>query len=288
MLDKWQKKEKPVFTGISRGMGGFSFGAAGGGTDAAASSADYTTVAGLTAGVSWTIWPNGGNYTGNFSSSDYYGSRSEITSGDGRVRHNNYEYSIMTKFNARTDDTKTAVFQIYGYNASESNFNNFDGGTDPGNLWGIGVAWNQVATDMYQTNSIYARSELTSGNGAYFVTGGTGNKTWSFYDGGANSNGNGQSSTNRETSKSVNWAWGSSEADRRMTYIVYASNHPFHAGKVRLFIGETLIHEFTSSPGTNDNVWMFSSYMYPNNQQTKFDAIDMKFRYASTAAIIDI
>ena len=27
MLDKWQKKEKPVFTGISRGVGGFGFGA---------------------------------------------------------------------------------------------------------------------------------------------------------------------------------------------------------------------------------------------------------------------
>ena len=29
MLDKWHKKEKPVFTGIARGVGGFSFGAAG-------------------------------------------------------------------------------------------------------------------------------------------------------------------------------------------------------------------------------------------------------------------
>ena len=26
MLDKWQKKEKPVFTGITRGLGGFGFG----------------------------------------------------------------------------------------------------------------------------------------------------------------------------------------------------------------------------------------------------------------------
>ena len=30
MLDKWQKKEKPVFTGITRGTGGFGFGAGGG------------------------------------------------------------------------------------------------------------------------------------------------------------------------------------------------------------------------------------------------------------------
>ena len=30
MLDKWFKKEKPVFTGITRGLGGFGFGASGG------------------------------------------------------------------------------------------------------------------------------------------------------------------------------------------------------------------------------------------------------------------
>ena len=40
MLDKWFKKEKPVFTGITRGIGGFGFGkAAGGGGGAAAFSA---------------------------------------------------------------------------------------------------------------------------------------------------------------------------------------------------------------------------------------------------------
>ena len=39
MLDKWHKKEKPVFTGIARGISGFAFGrvsaAAGGGGGAA-------------------------------------------------------------------------------------------------------------------------------------------------------------------------------------------------------------------------------------------------------------
>ena len=35
MLDKWQKKEKPVFTGITRGTGGFGFGSGGGGGGAA-------------------------------------------------------------------------------------------------------------------------------------------------------------------------------------------------------------------------------------------------------------
>ena len=30
MLDKWYKKEKPVFTGIARGIGGFAFGSGAG------------------------------------------------------------------------------------------------------------------------------------------------------------------------------------------------------------------------------------------------------------------
>jgi len=42
MLDKWQKKEKPVFTGVTRGVGGFGFGAASGGGGGGASSASFT------------------------------------------------------------------------------------------------------------------------------------------------------------------------------------------------------------------------------------------------------
>ena len=82
-------------------------------------------------------------------------------------------------------------------------FDGFYGGTDPGNLWEYGCSGIRHI-NMYQTNSIYARSELNSGNGAYFVTGGTGNRTWSFYDGGANSNGNGSlRQTERHKSQST-------------------------------------------------------------------------------------
>ena len=41
MLDKWHKKEKPVFTGITRGVGGFGFGTGGAG-GAASSPTTYT------------------------------------------------------------------------------------------------------------------------------------------------------------------------------------------------------------------------------------------------------
>tara|TARA_B100000287_G_scaffold172306_1_gene162454 strand:+ start:839 stop:2923 length:2085 start_codon:yes stop_codon:yes gene_type:complete len=54
MFDKWHKKEKPVFTGISRGMGGFSFGvpsAGGGGSTAGGGSASGATLTPLVNGV---------------------------------------------------------------------------------------------------------------------------------------------------------------------------------------------------------------------------------------------
>ena len=267
------------------GLGLAAPGSGGGGGGGSA----ISTIADLTSQASWTVWPNGGNYSGTYNDSNYYGARSEVAHGNGTIRHNNYEYGMYSKFNARDDHSKTAVFQIYDYNNSQSNFNSFYGGTDPGNLWGLGVAWNQTATNMFQTNSAYARSELTSGNAAYFITGGTGNRTWSFYDGGANSNANGQSSTNREAQKTVNWQWGADVAERRLTYIVYGSGSANHASKVRLFRGENLVHEFTSSPGsTHSNVWMFSMYMYPNNQQGLWDNIDMKARYATFSAATTI
>jgi hypothetical protein len=52
MLDKWHKKEKPVFTGISRGIGGFGFGSGGGGAGGpvrfTASGGSQTTANGFT------------------------------------------------------------------------------------------------------------------------------------------------------------------------------------------------------------------------------------------------
>ena len=54
MLDKWYKKEKPVFTGISRGIGGFSFGipsAGGGGFSSGGGSASGATLTPLSDGV---------------------------------------------------------------------------------------------------------------------------------------------------------------------------------------------------------------------------------------------
>ena len=56
MLDKWYRKEKPVFTGISRGIGGFGFGVpsaggGGGGSSNGGGSASGATLSPLAAGV---------------------------------------------------------------------------------------------------------------------------------------------------------------------------------------------------------------------------------------------
>ena len=46
MLDKWHKKEKPVFTGIARGIGGFGFGKAAGGGGGGTSTANSVVASG--------------------------------------------------------------------------------------------------------------------------------------------------------------------------------------------------------------------------------------------------
>ena len=73
-----------------------------------------TSISDLTSQASWTVWPNGGNYSASYNDSNYYGARGEVAHGNGTIRHNNYEYGIYTKFHCRDDHTKTGVFQIYG------------------------------------------------------------------------------------------------------------------------------------------------------------------------------
>ena len=54
MLDKWHKKEKPVFTGIARGVGGFGFGKSAGGPSGPGFSVSGGNVDGYAAGNGWT------------------------------------------------------------------------------------------------------------------------------------------------------------------------------------------------------------------------------------------
>jgi|TARA_B100000035_G_scaffold15265_1_gene12429 hypothetical protein len=63
MLDKWNKKEKPVFTGITRGVGGFGFGTAAVGEDDAGAQILPLYVDRFGTGLTGTTF-NGGSHSG--------------------------------------------------------------------------------------------------------------------------------------------------------------------------------------------------------------------------------
>ena len=238
-----------------------------------------TTIADLNSEVDWATFPDGGNYTTQYNDSNYYGSRGTISGGNGRLRMNSYEYSMYTKFSCRSASSRTGVFQIHDYGGSLTDFNNFDGGTDPGNFFMMGVIWVDPTT-MFQTNSVHAKASLSAGDGVYMVTGGTGSRTWGWFNGGANSNSNGQGSTNREAQTTVNWA-----NEEQLTILVYGDAHPVYPNKIRMFHGEALAREWTQTiPNNKDNVYMLFGYGYPNNQQGKYDDLSPYVRYGSLPA----
>lgn len=245
-------------------------------------SSSVTTIADVNSEVSWTAFPNGGNYTTSYNESNYYGSRNEISGGNGRLRMNSYEYSLYTKFSCRSSSADTGVFQIHDYGGSLTNFNDFYGGTDPGNFFMMGLIWVDPTT-MYQTNSVHAKANLSAGDGVYMVTGGTGSRTWGWFNGGANSNANGQGSTNREAQTTVNWA-----NEEQLTILVYGDNHPTYANKIRMFHGENLAREWTQTiPDNKNNVYMLFGYGYPSSEQAKYDDLSPYVRYGSLSSSIN-
>ncbi len=235
------------------------------------------TIADLNSQVdNWTAFPNGGNYTTSYSDSNYYGARNEVSGGNGRFRANSYEYSLYTKFSCRLSSAHTGVFQIHDYGGTLTNFNDFYGGTDPGNFFMMGVIWVDPTT-MYQTNSVHAKTNLSAGDGVYMVSGGTGSRTWGWFNGGANSNANGQGSTNREAQTTVNWA-----NQEQLTILVYGDAHPTFPNKIRMFHGESLAREWTQTiPNNKDNVYMLFGYGYPSGLQGKYDDLHPLVRYGS-------
>ena len=54
-----------------------------------------STIADLTSQASWTVWPNGGNYTSSYNDSNYFGSRSEVAHGNGTIRPVSYTHLTL-------------------------------------------------------------------------------------------------------------------------------------------------------------------------------------------------
>ncbi len=242
-------------------------------------STSINTIADLNAEVDWTTFPDGGDINGQYNQTSYYGSRSTISGGNGRLRMNSYEYSMYTKFSCRSSSIRTGVFQIHDYAGTLTNFNDFYGGTDPGNFFMMGVIWVDPTT-MYQTNSVHAKANLAAGDGVYMVTGGTGNRTWGWFNGGANSNANGQGSTNREAQTTINWA-----NEEQLTILVYGDAHPVYPNKIRMFHGEALAREWTQTiPNSKNDVYMLFGYGYPAGQNARYDNMQPLVRYGSVSS----
>lgn len=245
-------------------------------------SSSITTIAGLNSEVDWNTFPDGGDINGSYNQTNYYGARGTISGGNGRLRLNSYEYSMYTKFSIRSSSSRTGIFQIHDYAGTTTNFNDFYGGTDPGNFFMMGVIWVDHQT-MYQTNTVMARTNLGVGDGVYVVTGGTGSRSWGWYNGGAGSNANGQGGSHREAQTTVNWA-----NKEQLTILVYGDDHPTFPNKIRMFHGESLAREWTQTiPDNKGDVYMLFGYGYPAGANAKYDNLQALVRYGSVSATVN-
>ena len=162
MLDKWHKKEKPVFTGITRGVGGFGFGAAAGG-DAAdedgSQSKPFTTIANA--------------YSVGATNGMHYFQNSGVNSGTAfQLRYASYDGRgwVETFFSIDgTNSTPWDHFLNYAGSAIRptlTNFNLLNGGLEYGSVSGsvvlLGTGFNIVDV------AITSKSSKT-GNGVLVV-----------------------------------------------------------------------------------------------------------------------
>jgi hypothetical protein len=281
MLDRWQKKEKPVFTGISRGMGGFGFGKAA----AAATSSGIETIAGLNSSATWAVLPNEDHYTSSGIQGTYYnGARFKVSGSNGTVQFNNYEYPMYGKVDLRGGDvSKDVAFQLYGWGGNASQFAT---GTTEGNMFQMGVYWESSANTDNLTNSLEATSAISGGEAAYIVTDGYGAKTWGFYNGGANNNSQSQGTTNRESQSSVTWA----NSDQ-VTFVVYGNSalNSSKNNKIKVYLGETLLRTFTTTVTGGRPLFLYLGGGYPNGMASAWNDALPKFRTASfTGGTVDL
>ena len=145
MLDKWQKKEKPVFTGITRGVGGFGFGAAAGDTgptidEDGSQSKPFTTIANA--------------YSVGASNGLHYFQNAGVNSGTAfQLRFASYDNRGWVETFISTDTTKTTPWDHFlnyngGSRPSLTNFNLSNGGLDYTSISGavvlLGTGFNIV------------------------------------------------------------------------------------------------------------------------------------------------
>ena len=237
-----------------------------------------STITELNSMVSWTHLPNVDTYTGNSHQGTYYnGSRFRITSNIGLLEFYNYEYHFYGKFDIRDGDVNNDVFfQLYAFQNVPMDFNV---SSSAGNMFQMGVYWESSPNTDSLTNTLEATAAVANGDAAYFVTAGTGNKTWGWYTGGSSSNSEAQGTTNRETQTTVDWSGES------ITFVVYGQNAGANSQKIKVYKANTLIHTFTTVTVTAGSpMYIYLGAGYPNGLATQYTDGQPKFRYGKLAA----
>ena len=75
----------------------------------------------------------------------------------------------------------------YNFDGGGQHFNNL-GGTGQHHAFQMGFVWQSIGS-LHQTNTLHARGDLKTGNGAYLTIGGNGNnRPMFFFKGGASHN----------------------------------------------------------------------------------------------------
>jgi hypothetical protein len=241
------------------------------------SSGGISDIATLNTSASWAFLPDEDSYTlGGGQRTHYNGARHKVSGGNGTVQFNSYEYPMYGKADIRGgDDSKDVIFQLYGWGGDASQFAS---GSNDGNMFQMGLYWEASPNTDSLTNTLEATSAVSSGEAAYIVTDGYGQKLWGFYDGGSNNNSQAQGTTNREAQNSVNW-----QNSDQVTFVVYgdAARNSGDNNKVKVFLGEQRMYTFNATVTPGRPVYTYLGSGYPNGLHTAWDAALPRFRTAS-------
>ena len=228
--------------------------------------------------VNWNFLPNYDNYNGTgFQATNYNGSKFRITNGNGTFEFNSYEYPCYGKFDIRGGDvSKDCFFQLYDFHGIAAQFN--QSGSSNGNMFQMGLYWESSPNTDSLTNTLEATNAVSSGNAAYFVTSGYGNKNWSFYDGGGSSNDEAQSGTNREAVSTINWT------GEQITVVGYGENAGGNSRKVKIYQGNTLLRTMGATINSGRPLYIYVGAGYPNGLHSAWTNGKPKFRYGNLSS----
>ena len=217
---------------------------------------------------SWT-YPANGSHSGSFNTSDYYGYGFQVQNGDGTLNqtYGSYEYPIFSKYSVRSNVNQDVIIQIY----------NLSSHTTGTNLLQFGAIWTDP-TNMAQTNTLMARTELSNGDGVYLVNGGyhpSNSFTTGFFTGGSNHNAVGQGGTNRESQSSLTYS-------ANTISFVIKKDTGTNARKIAVYSGDTKWYTYTQQiPSSTPNIYWYVGHGYSNSNQD-INNLTPKLRYSAS------